>query len=150
MGYFHKNQAQLELARPAIILYNLLRLYSLKSIFLSAYTHSMNTTTLSALAEPNRLRIVELLRDQPHSVGEIAIQLSIRQPQVSKHLRVLTEAGLVEVHPLAQQHIYQLQAKPFRELDIWLNSFRQIWETRLDTFADYMQQLKAEQAPKKE
>jgi DNA-binding transcriptional ArsR family regulator len=103
----------------------------------------MNAIILSALAEPNRLRIVELLREQPYPVGEIARRLVLRQPQVSKHLRVLSEAGLVAVRPIAQQHIYQLQAKPFEELDGWVETFRRIWEARLDSLDDYMQGLKA-------
>lgn len=105
----------------------------------------MNTVTLSALAEPNRLRIVELLRDNPYPVGEIARRLALRQPQVSKHLRVLSDAGLVVVHPAAQQRIYQLQPKPFEELDSWLETFKRIWETRLDTLDEYMQEVKEEQ-----
>ena len=105
--------------------------------------------TLSALAEPNRLRIVELLRDGPRPVGEIAERLSLRQPQASKHLRVLSEAGLVEVQPVAQQRLYQLQAKPFKELDLWLDSFRRLWEGRLDTLNDYMQELKEQQKHEK-
>jgi DNA-binding transcriptional ArsR family regulator len=104
----------------------------------------MNSTTLSALAEPNRLRIVELLREKPCSVGEIAERLQVRQPQVSKHLRVLSEAGLVEVHPAAQQRIYQLQAEPFKELDSWLDTFQQVWDARLDTLDEYLQELKEE------
>ena len=76
------------------------------------YIRSM-LPTLSALAAPNRLRIVELLREGPRPVGEIAVALRLRQPQVSKHLRVLSEAGLVEVHPLAQQRIYRLRAEEF-------------------------------------
>ena len=104
----------------------------------------MNLMTLSALAEPNRLRIVELLRDKPCSVGEIADRLRIRQPQVSKHLRVLNEAGLVDVHPLAQQRIYHLQSRPFEELDSWLETFRRVWEKRLDTLDEYLQELKEE------
>ncbi|MGH2523849.1 MAG: ArsR/SmtB family transcription factor, partial [Anaerolineales bacterium] len=80
--------------------------------------------TLSALAEPNRLRIVELLREGPRPVGEIAARLQLRQPQVSKHLRVLSEAGLVEVHPAAQQRIYRLRTEPFQALDAWLESYR--------------------------
>jgi DNA-binding transcriptional ArsR family regulator len=110
----------------------------------------MNTTTLSALAEPNRLRIVELLRDNPYPVGEIALRLAIRQPQVSKHLRVLSEAGLVEVRPVAQQRIYQLQPEPFQELDGWLETFKKVWEKRLDSLDDYMQEMKAEQQDARE
>ena len=105
----------------------------------------MNAMTLSALAEPNRLRIVELLRDKPYPVGQIADRLRLRQPQVSKHLRVLSDAGLVKARPVAQQRVYQLEAKPFKELDSWLETFRRIWETRLDNLDEYMQELKAEQ-----
>ena len=98
----------------------------------------MNTVTLSALAEPNRFRIVELLRDGPRPVGEIAQRLSLHQPQVSKHLRVLSQAGLVEVQPIAQQRVYQLRARPFKELASWLDTFRRLWEGRMDTLNDYI------------
>ena len=105
----------------------------------------MNAITLSALAEPNRLRIVELLREKPYPVGEIARRLALRQPQVSKHLHALSKAGLVEVHPVAQLRIYQLRPKPFEELDHWTETFRRIWETRLNTLDEYLQELKDEQ-----
>ena len=105
----------------------------------------MNATTLSALAEPSRLRIVELLREKPYPVGRIAKRLVLRQPQVSKHLRVLREAGLVDVRPTAQQRIYQLRAKPFKELDSWLETFRRIWDKRLDSLEAYLQELKETQ-----
>ncbi len=88
--------------------------------------------TLTALAEPNRLRIVELLRDRPRPVGEIAKRLRLRQPQVSKHLRVLSDAGLVDVRPVAQQRIYELRSEPFNELDKWLETFRRAMEDRYD------------------
>ncbi len=123
--------------------------YSLTGIFLFGYTRFMNTTTLTALAEPNRLRIVELLRDGPRPVGEIAGRLRLRQPQVSKHLRVLSNAGLVKVQPIAQQRVYQLQARPFQELDSWLETFRRLWEGRLDTLNDYMQEIKEQQKREK-
>ena len=74
----------------------------------------MNSTII-ALAEPNRLQIVELLRDGPLSVGEIAEKLGLKQPQVSKHLRVLSEAGLVEVQPIANKRIYKLRPQPLKE-----------------------------------
>ncbi|MFI5272854.1 MAG: ArsR/SmtB family transcription factor [Ktedonobacterales bacterium] len=95
-------------------------------------------TTLGALAEPNRLHIVELLRNGPRSVGEIVERLGLRQPQVSKHLRVLSDAGLVEVHPVAQQRIYQLRPEPFHELDAWLESYRHVWEARFDRLETYL------------
>ena len=78
----------------------------------------------SALAEPNRLRIIALLRERPRPVGEIAAQLQLRQPQVSKHLRILSDAGLVEMHPAAQQRIYALKTATFEALDTWLESYR--------------------------
>ncbi|MEH7544891.1 DNA-binding transcriptional ArsR family regulator [Neobacillus bataviensis] len=98
----------------------------------------MDTTTLSALAEPNRLQIVELLRDGPLTVGEIADRLQIRQPQASKHLRVLSEAGIVTAKADANRRIYQLRSEPFIQLNTWLASYRRIWEERFDNLDDYL------------
>jgi DNA-binding transcriptional ArsR family regulator len=97
--------------------------------------------TLNALAEPNRLHIMEFLQDGPHSVGEIVEQLGLHQPQVSKHLRVLVEAGLVEVERDAQRRIYKIRPQPFQELDTWLESFRHLMEDRFDRLDDYLQEL---------
>ena len=99
--------------------------------------------TLTALAEPNRLRIVELLRDKPRPVGEIARRLRLRQPQVSKHLRVLSDAGLVDVRPVAQQRIYELRSEPFNELDKWLETFRRAAEERFDRLDELISERKA-------
>jgi uncharacterized protein YndB with AHSA1/START domain/DNA-binding transcriptional ArsR family regulator len=77
---------------------------------------------LTALAEPNRLRIVELLSRAPRWVGEIAAELGLRQPQVTKHLRTLQQAGLVTMHPLGQRRIYALRRDPLRELRQWLDA----------------------------
>ncbi|WP_430510258.1 ArsR/SmtB family transcription factor [Gottfriedia solisilvae] len=98
-------------------------------------------STLIALAEPNRLQIVELLRDGPLSVGEIAEKLDLKQPQVSKHLRVLSEAGLVEVQPIANRRIYKLRPQPLKEMDSWIESFRHVWEDKLDRLDDYLKKL---------
>ncbi len=105
--------------------------------------------TLGALAEPNRLRIVELLRGGPRSVNEIVEKLELPQPLVSKHLRVLRNAGLVQVRPHAQQRVYELQAGPFEELDSWVSSFRRLWEDRLDTLDDYLQEIRQQKHGKK-
>lgn len=102
-------------------------------------------TTLNALAEPNRLHIVEFLREGPRSVNEIVERLGLGQPLVSKHLHVLSQAGLVKAQKSAQRRIYQLEPRPFEELDTWLGTFRRIWNTRLDNLDDYLQVLKAEQ-----
>ena len=104
--------------------------------------------TLTALAEPNRLQIVDLLLAGPRPVGDIVDELHLRQPQVSKHLRVLSDAGLVEVRPVAQQRIYSLNPQAFRELDDWLESFRRLWEERLDRFDAVLQELKDKEKEK--
>ncbi len=100
-------------------------------------------TFLAALMEPNRLHIVELLRDGPLTVGQIAEKLALRQPQVSKHLKVLSEAAIVEVQPQANRRIYQLRREPFQELEVWLHSFRHLWDERFDRLDDYLLELQA-------
>jgi DNA-binding transcriptional ArsR family regulator len=102
-------------------------------------------TTLSALAEPNRFHIVEFLRDGPRPVGEIVTHLHLRQPQVSKHLRVLSQARLVEMHPVAQQRIYRLRPQPFKELDAWLSSYHRLWDKRFDRLDDYLSELQSKE-----
>jgi DNA-binding transcriptional ArsR family regulator len=92
----------------------------------------MNPTTFSALAEPNRLDIVELLREEPHSVNEIVEKLHLNQPQVSKHLKVLAGAGIVEVHPEANKRVYELSPQKFKEIDAWVERYRKLWEERFD------------------
>jgi DNA-binding transcriptional ArsR family regulator len=97
--------------------------------------------TLQALAEPNRFQIVELLREGPQPVGEMVHRLRLRQPQVSKHLRVLSDAGLVDVRVDAQRRIYALRPEPLQELEVWLERYRRIWECnfqRLDALLDQM------------
>ncbi|MDN4075028.1 ArsR/SmtB family transcription factor [Fictibacillus terranigra] len=97
--------------------------------------------TLSALAEPKRLQIIELLREGPLTVGEVAERLGLLQPQTSKHLRVLHKAGLVEVHAMANRRIYKLCQLPFRELDEWLGSFQQVWEERFDRLDEFLLEM---------
>jgi DNA-binding transcriptional ArsR family regulator len=91
--------------------------------------------------EPNRFHIVELLRDGPLTVGEITERLGVQQPQVSKHLKVLSEAGIVEAQPQANRRIYQLRREPFQELESWLQSFYRLWEERFDRLDDYLLEL---------
>ena len=98
--------------------------------------------TFTALAEPNRLRIVELLRAGPRPVNDIGARLRLAQPQVSKHLRVLKEAGLVEVQPRAQQRLYELRAEPLREMDRWLDAYRQLWEERFEELDGLLEEMK--------
>jgi DNA-binding transcriptional ArsR family regulator len=100
-------------------------------------------TLWTALMEPNRFHIVELLRDGPLTVGQIAERLALRQPQVSKHLKVLSQAAIVEVQPQANRRIYQLRREPFQELETWLHSFRRLWDERFDRLDDYLLDLQA-------
>ncbi len=97
--------------------------------------------TLRALAEPHRFQIVELLHDGPRPVGDMVTRLGLRQPQVSKHLRVLSDAGLVDVRVDAQRRIYALRPAPLQELEVWLEKYRRIWESnyqRLDGLLDVL------------
>lgn len=98
--------------------------------------------TLKALGEPNRLQIVELLRDGPRPVGEIVHRLHLRQPQVSKHLRVLSNAGLVEVRVDAQRRIYALRPAPLRELEVWVERYRRLWESNFQRLDALLHDLK--------
>jgi DNA-binding transcriptional ArsR family regulator len=96
----------------------------------------------AALGEPNRFRIVELLRVGPLPVNDIGERLQLNQPQVSKHLRVLKEAGLVDVQPRAQQRLYELRAQPLRQLHDWLERYRQLWDARFEELDKVIKDLK--------
>jgi DNA-binding transcriptional ArsR family regulator len=87
---------------------------------------------LQALADPSRRTVLETLRDHPATAGELADSLPIARPGVSRHLRVLREAGLVEVRADAQRRIYSLRPEALAELDEWLAAYRVLWEHRLD------------------
>jgi DNA-binding transcriptional ArsR family regulator len=89
-------------------------------------------TTFEVLADPNRRRILELLRDEERPVGDLVAELRISQPGVSKHLRVLRTAGLVSVRPDAQRRMYRVRFEPLIELDRWLDPYRRVWTERLD------------------
>lgn len=87
---------------------------------------------LQALADDSRRTVLEILRDHPATVGELAAALPIARPGVSRHLRVLREAGLVDVEQRAQWRVYHLRPEPLAELDTWLGHYRVFWEQRLD------------------
>jgi DNA-binding transcriptional ArsR family regulator len=102
-------------------------------------------STLTVLAEPNRRQIVELLRSGPLTVGEIADRLGLRQPQASKHLKVLSEAGVVEATVDMNRRIYRLRPEPFQALDQWVNSFRQIMGERFDKLDKYLKKVQTKE-----
>jgi DNA-binding transcriptional ArsR family regulator len=89
-------------------------------------------TTFDVLAEPVRRHILDLLRERARAVGELVELVGLSQPGVSKHLRVLREAGLVTVSRDAQRRWYQLRAEPLAEVDAWLEPYRQLWASRID------------------
>lgn len=98
-------------------------------------------STFAVLAEPHRRRILDLLRTREHSVGELVDALPLTQPAVSKHLRLLKEAGLVRVQPQARRRLYSLDPGPLREVDAWLEPYRQAWAARLDALETHLDSL---------
>jgi DNA-binding transcriptional ArsR family regulator len=97
-----------------------------------------SATALRTLAEPNRVAILDLLREREQPVGDLVERLGLSQPAVSKHLRVLKEAGLVEARVDAQRRLYRVRPEPLLELDDWLAPYRQLWEQRLDRLEDHL------------
>jgi DNA-binding transcriptional ArsR family regulator len=95
-------------------------------------------TTFDVLAEPTRRRILDEVRDRERSVGELVERLRVSQPGVSKHLRVLREAGLVEVRQDAQRRLYRVRPEPLAELDAWLAPYRRLWVDRLDALERHL------------
>lgn len=87
---------------------------------------------LQALADGSRRTVLEILRDRPATAGELAAVLPIARPGTSRHLRVLREAGLVDVRQEAQRRIYSLRPEPLAEVDAWLEDYRALWQRRLD------------------
>lgn len=94
----------------------------------------MQLDAFETLADPTRRRIVEALRDGERPVNDIVERAGVHQSGVSRHLRILSEAGFVEVRPDGQRRLYRLRPEPFRELDAWLARYRNLWEDRLDRF----------------
>ena len=95
--------------------------------------------SFAALVEPNRRAILDLLREEPRPVGGLVDALGLSQPAVSKHLRVLRDAGLVDVQVDAQRRIYSLRLEPLRELDAWLAPYRERWATALDRLDQHLE-----------
>lgn len=98
-------------------------------------------TTFEVLAEPRRREILDLLREGERPVGELVEQLELSQPAVSKHLKVLRDAGLVEVRQDAQRRWYRLRPAPLVEVDAWLEPYRELWRGRLDALESHLDQM---------
>ena len=98
-------------------------------------------TTFEVLAEPRRREILDLLRGGERLVGDLVDHLTLTQPAVSKHLRVLREAGLVDVRHDAQRRWYRLRPEPLAELDAWLEPYRELWRDRLDALEQHLDRM---------
>jgi DNA-binding transcriptional ArsR family regulator len=96
---------------------------------------------MDVLAEPSRRRLLDLLRQGERPVGELVGHMSLTQPAVSKHLKVLRDAGLVEVRADAQRRLYRIRTEPLAELDAWLEPYRALWTQRLDDLERHLDTL---------
>ena len=96
-------------------------------------------TPFEAIAEPNRRRLLDLLRAGELPAGDLVEATGLSQPGVSKHLRLLREAGLVSVRPDGQRRLYRLEPDSLADLDTWLRPFRQFWADRLDALDDHLE-----------
>nr|MDT0657756.1 metalloregulator ArsR/SmtB family transcription factor [Micromonospora sp. DSM 115978] len=105
------------------------------------------STPFDVLAEPVRRRILDLLRERPHQVGELTARLGLTQPGTSKHLRVLRRAGLVTVRPEAQRRWYELRPEPLAEVDAWLTPYRWMWADRIDALERHLDTMPPERHP---
>jgi DNA-binding transcriptional ArsR family regulator len=103
----------------------------------------MHSTALQTLADPSRLRIVDVLRAGERSVGDIVDRVDIDQSGVSRHLRILQLAGFVRVRPDGQKRLYSLCPQPFLDLDAWLSQYRHLWLGRLDKFGEALARRRA-------
>jgi DNA-binding transcriptional ArsR family regulator len=115
---------------------------ALTDIYPYTYILSMESV-FSIIAEPSRRAILSLLASSERSVGDIEAELHLSQPSVSKHLRVLRDAGFVEVTVDAQRRLYRLKPEPFQEVDAWLAPFRRIWSGHVDALERYLDRMDA-------
>ena len=106
-------------------------------------------SAFTILAEPNRRAMLSLLATSERTVGELERRLGMPQPSVSKHLRVLREAGFVESRVDAQRRVYRLRPEPLRELDSWLAPFRRFWSAHVDALERHLDRMEHQTAPKR-
>jgi DNA-binding transcriptional ArsR family regulator len=111
----------------------------------------MLSDTFQTLADPTRRGIVDVLRNGERQVNDIVEQVGIHQSGVSRHLRILREAGFVSIRPEGQRRLYSLKPEPFRELEKWLAQYRSLWEARLDRLGAALEERrKSRKTPDKE
>lgn len=132
-----------------MVVSSVVRIYALTRIYSIQYIRSVESV-FEIIAEPNRRAILSLLASSEQSVGEIERQLRMPQPTVSKHLRVLRDAGFVESTVDAQRRLYRLKPEPLQELDAWLAQFRRFWSAHVDALERHLDRMNSDQsAPSK-
>jgi DNA-binding transcriptional ArsR family regulator len=121
------------------------------AIYVSIYIYTiMHIDVFQALADPTRRLVVEALRDGEKPVNDIVRQARIHQSGVSRHLRILHDAGFVSVRPDGQRRLYSLRPEPFRQLEAWLAQYRILWAARLDRFGLALEQQQRSRRGKKQ
>src|ERR1051326_7165263 len=105
---------------------------------------SRQMSVFEVLAEPHRRHVLDLLRTQERPVGDLITELGLSQPAVSKHLRILRDAGLVSVRGDAQRRLYRVRPEPLRALDDWLAPYRQMWQARLGDLERHLDAMEDE------
>ena len=118
--------------------------YVLTVIYITRHTKAV-TSVFEVLAEPHRRRILDLVRDEERPVGELVGALGLSQPAVSKHLRVLRDSGLVRTRVDAQRRLYRARTEALREIDQWLEPYRQMWAARLDDLGRHLEEMPDDQ-----
>jgi len=114
-------------------------MYALTDIYLSRHTLAVTTTSvLQVLAEPSRRQILDVLRDGEQPVNAVVERVALSQPAVSKHLRVLRDAGLVSVRPDGRRRLYRIRTEPLADLDRWLEPYRRMWNASLDQLEEHL------------
>ena len=122
--------------------------YGLTRICLHGYIPTVESS-FAIVAEPNRRAILNLLLSSERSVGEIERELRLSQPSVSKHLRVLRDAGFVESRIEAQRRLYRLRPEPLMELDAWLDPFRRFWSKHMDALERHLDRMEQRHPPQR-
>lgn len=109
----------------------------------------MHIETFQTLADPQRFRIIEALLNGERAVNDIVDRVEIHQSGVSRHLRILQDAGFVQVRPDGPKRYYSLRAEPFRELEEWVSRYRRLWEARLDRLGEALEKKQKARALKR-
>ena len=112
-------------------------IHHLTVIYVVSYVKRV-VTAFDVLSEPNRRSILDLLLARERPVGDLVAAMGVSQPAVSKHLKVLREAGLVESRTDAQRRVYRVCPEPLRDMDVWLAPYRALWASRLDTLGEHL------------